>query len=266
MSLSAFHAICEKYKKMDDELSLEIHAWNQDNPNPTRKAIAVLAFDILIDPISRKSLENPILDGKWVWEAKILTFYQSCFFSEVPISPYHGGPIEEKAHVFAKEIIAYIKRVMSSDSLMHTSTSVVPVDREVFILPEKALSLDDPLRFVFALGIRKLAKGVIRVSLFKKATRKIEKSTESMVVLRKETELGAREIRRDTERIKEESKHSSDEDLSKIKHTYKEIIDKKKQEEEELKLVGETAKIDLKEATQNVQAQQAIYRSLGGSI
>ncbi len=133
-SLKDWHAAFDRlaeisinFEELNDETSVKLFAWTAkilkvDLPQEAemeefkawtesgREAINELALDILINPLDRAPLKEPMLgsDG-WVWEKWILDDYQT--FSKT--SPFDGKALSAKVHQFAQEMLAWMESVKS---------------------------------------------------------------------------------------------------------------------------------------------------------
>lgn len=86
-----------------------------------------LVTNILIDPFTNSALENPVLEGKWTWEASTLVHCKSlispylpeprCPFEKIPFKSY---PV---VHSFALEMIQWVNKCRAKSPTITPSLS-----------------------------------------------------------------------------------------------------------------------------------------------
>lgn len=112
--------ILDCYHAWDDPLSKEIHAWgnkqllstelspfDSSHMEISREWIRFLAKTILMDSFLLNPLSTPMLDRTWVWEKSVLTFYKK----HSTISPFDLEKIEDRPHLFAIDILKWIREL-----------------------------------------------------------------------------------------------------------------------------------------------------------
>lgn len=84
---------------------------------------------LLINPLNRNVLlQDPMLDGNYVWEKWMLDDYKRLWLESngnanatIPLSPYHGTSFAEARHLFAEDML----KSLSEFSQLNLSTEIV---------------------------------------------------------------------------------------------------------------------------------------------
>jgi hypothetical protein len=261
--------IIEKNGEWKDTLSRQLLKWGFEvlslefpeniefeMQTEANKRINDLLHKILINPLDQTTLEDPILEGDWVWEKWMLDDYQESFlqFSSKVISPFYGKEIEKIIpHTFAKEMLVWARSI----SLLTNSLSkeVIDLDNKSVTVKKNCTEVNEKQNPVLSKGkvflYQKLAKIAVKLQneRFYREQVEIELRQQQLLIKQNEELNRQHEIR--LEEWKLETKNSLEKGLENIENTKGKEIELLQSLNEERTKVN----IDLKENLEKMETK-----------
>ncbi len=132
-AVDGLNQILDKYPDNSDFLSRDLHNWAgnlseeafekrladpQEQMMVAIRHIGVLFFEVVINPLNKMPLSDPVVERNWVWERKMHQEWRERYKG---ISPLDGLQMAENPvpHSFAKEIIAWGADLLSNMPLLN---------------------------------------------------------------------------------------------------------------------------------------------------
>ncbi len=241
--------IVENHKEADDFLSLEIRSWFTDltyyhnagilSEREILNQLNTLK-EILVNPLTQDFLKEPLLVHGWIWEKEIFEHYctlsTNCPFTQNQLIG------TEKTHLFAKEILEWIKEAQEKTGNRNTQKkrfNFPSLTTEIYLLiAQKALEEKSALKREES-SIQELENCINQISAKTAAT------------LKQEEELIQEELNQLVQKIS-----TLGAQLQKAQEENRDHMQKVEQQEEQTTSLSE----QIKKLEANLQEQKRLYR------
>ncbi len=203
--LRELRAIATAHQGCKDHLSRRIYKWintipsqqllRSRNPSDIHALVTQKVHDlrdqILINPFNRAPLENPVLDGPWVWEERSLKFYKSL----CNLSPFTQQIFDVKPHPFAAAMIVWANKLALLQGLtssVNTPAALIPGIKEEPLSDEGQLITRD-LQFILT-ACNTAAQYIMAGQEYWDRTDTMEQDTRKLALLSLKTREGCADL------------------------------------------------------------------------
>lgn len=190
-----------QYRNWNDPFSLKVHGLgvrvftdleNFLNNHDSTKSISEFAqkkftelLDLLRNSLDKAPLEDPMLDGEWMWEKKTLMHYQTLS----SLSPFTGKSFAAISHEFAKDIIAWKKKlVVKGNNSDHAQSIKIPIANPFFFI-NNSLTIPEETEETQLALLKKIQLAYFQqIASFRKNEKLSLELTERAKILKEQTE------------------------------------------------------------------------------